>query len=429
MPGLKPPCYPKAMTSRLVLFAQTILTMDRPKPLLDGFVLVQGSRILQVGPRKDYRPLGTKPARVLDLGDTILLPGLINAHCHLDFTGFKGKVRFKGSFREWLREMAGQSRGMTPADFQRSVKAGLKESLAYGTTTLCDISTSGESFKWLPRSGLRSFVFLELLDVAQPSPSTVWKNFEGRLKSLLAEPRDSETFKWGISPHTPFTVSKELLLLAGRFAASRAHCHTTIHVAESREEGRFFKTGKGPMAKRIQVLNPDWSLPHGTTPVQYLNDSGWLPKLDLAVHLNVVDDRDIKLLAKNRVSVAHCPGSHAFFHHPKFQFNKMRRRGLRICLGTDSLASNQSLSLFREMRLFKESHPSVKPEELLAMVTVKPAQGLGKGRRLGRVKPGFYADLIGIPASKKGAKDPYFQVVQNRRPVSFSMIHGHLKLR
>ncbi|MGH7738679.1 MAG: amidohydrolase family protein [bacterium] len=417
------------MQPRLVLFAQTILTLDRARPLEDGFVVVQGGRILQVGRRKDFTPTPAVKTRILDLGNTILLPGLINAHCHLDFTAFKGRVPFQGSFREWLRKMAGKTRELTSADFHRSVKTGIQESLEQGTTTLCDISTSGESFKLLPKSGLRAFAFLELLDVGQPRASEVWKRFQERLKRLAAETEGSEIFCWGISPHTPFTVSKELLFLAGRYAASRAHCPTTIHVAESFEEARFFKSGKGPMAERIQVLNPDWSLPHGTTPVQYLNDCGWLPKLDLAVHLNRVDDRDLRLLAKNRVTVVHCPGSHAFFHHPRFLFEKMRRKGVRVCLGTDSLASNRSLSLFREMRIFRKAHPSVALEEILVMVTVKPAQALGEGQRLGRVKPGYFADLIGIPGARKPGKNPYEQVVENRQAVSFSMIHGVLKLR
>ncbi|HVM33255.1 MAG TPA: amidohydrolase family protein [bacterium] len=413
------------MPSRLVLFAKTLLTMDRARPLEDGFVLVEGSRILQVGRRRDYRPAPSKATRVLDLGATILLPGLINAHCHLDFTAFKGKVPFKGNFREWLREMAGRTRAFTPHDFQGSVRAGIRESLAYGTTTICDISTSGESFRQLPKSGLRAFAFLELLDVAQPDTQAVWKRFQQRLKSLLAESPEAETFRWGISPHTPFTVSKELLILAGRYAASHRACPTTIHVAESRDEARFFKTGRGAMAKRMKALNPDWTLPHGTTPVQYLNDCGWLPKLDLAVHVNRADDRDIRLLARNRVSVAHCPGSHAFFDHSSFPYARLRQKGVRVCLGTDSLASNRSLSMFREMRLFGLRHPSVPPEEILAMATVKPAQALGEGR-LGRIKPGYFADLIGIPA---GRKDPYGQVLGHSKPVTFSMIHGHLRLR
>jgi cytosine/adenosine deaminase-related metal-dependent hydrolase len=115
----------------------------------------------------------------------------------------------------------------------------------------------------------------------------------------------------------------------------------------------------------------------------------------------MVDEKDMRLLAKNRTTVVHCPGSHDYFSHPPFKYRSMRRHGVSVCLGTDSLASNQSLSLFREMRLFKKNQPQVPAEEILAMVTVKPAQALGSGHQLGRIKPGYLADLIGIPLSSR----------------------------
>jgi cytosine/adenosine deaminase-related metal-dependent hydrolase len=186
------------------------------------------------------------------------------------------------------------------------------------------------------------------------------------------------------------------------------------------------------MANRIKVLNPDWTLPRRTTPVQYLNGAGWLPKLDLGVHLNLVDERDIRLLAKNRIAVVHCPGSHRFFKHPRFKYPSMRRHHIPVCLGTDSLASNQSLSLFREMRLFRETQPQVRADEILSLVTVKPAQALGMGHQLGRIKPGYLADIIGIPLSsrKRGKPQDYFeQVLRYRGMVSFAMVQGEPRLR
>lgn len=186
------------------------------------------------------------------------------------------------------------------------------------------------------------------------------------------------------------------------------------------------------MADRIKVLNPDWNIPRHTTPVKYLNACGWLPKLDLAVHCNIADQKDMKLLAKNRITVVHCPGSHRFFGHPTFKYQALRRHHIPVCLGTDSLASNQSLSLFREMRLFQESQPQVPAEEILSMVTVKPAQALGLGNQLGRIKPGYLADFIGIPVPvrKKARHLSLFdQVLGYRGTVSFAMVGGEPRLR
>ena len=417
------------MSQRLVLFAKTILTMDRPEPIEDGFVLVQDSRILQVGKRSD---LYFAPSlRMLDLGDTLLLPGLINAHCHLDFTLFKGKVKYRGGFREWLRQMAVKSRATTTAQFKKSIQDGIAQSLAFGTTSLCDVASSWESYPLLRKSALRAFVFFEMIDMAQPSTERYWKNFQQRLNSLLHQAPVTETCGWGLSPHTPFTVSKELFQLAKQFLSHHRDILTTIHVAESREESRYFKSGSGPMADRIKILNPSWTIPHSTTPVQYLSQNGWMPKLDLGVHLNEVNSKDLKCLSKNRIAVVHCPGSHDYFGHKSFPYGRMKKMKIPVCLGTDSLASNQSLSLFREMRLFQKKYPEISSQEILSLVTVKPAQALGRGGELGRVKPGYLADFIGIPIpqSKRKKQNLYDYVVNYKKPVSFSMINGEPKLR
>ncbi len=418
------------MSQRLVLFSKYILTMDKPQPIEDGFVLLQGSRILQVGKRKDLYFLPS--VRLLDLGDTILMPGFINAHCHLDFTDLKGRVRYLGGFREWLRKMAVKTRGTSSAEFKKAIQRGIRESADYGTTTLCDISTSWESYRLLRGSGLRAFVFFEMIDLGQPSPKAYFRQFQERLRVLAHEAPPTATCRWGFSPHTPFTVSKELLELAGKYVGAHRDIPTTIHVGESREEWNYFRKGSGPMADRIRALNPDWNIPRRTTPVQYLNECGWLPKLDLGVHLNTVDSRDMALLAKNRITVVHCPGSHEYFGHPPFPYRSLRRHRVPVCLGTDSLASNKSLSLFREMRLFKKNQPKVPVGEILSMVTVKPAQALGLGHQLGRIKPGYLADLIGIPLVRRKAArhaDPFEQVLRYRGAVSFAMVAGEPRLR
>ncbi len=413
----------------MVLFSKYLLTLDRPKPVENAFVLVQGGRILQVGQRKDLAFLPS--VRTLDLGDTVLLPGLINAHCHLDFTRFKEKVPYRNSFREWLRTM-GMKTSLTPrSEFKRSALEGIQQSLAYGTTTLCDVATSGESLQPLFQSGLRALGFLEVLDLGQASPAAYWKQTLEKWKALSTEGDPQGLVRAGFSPHTPFTVSKEIFGLLGKFLSVHRGILTTLHLGESREEWNFFRKGKGPLADRIKVLNPDWNLPRSTTPVQYLNQCGWLPKIDLAVHLNHADERDLTLLAKNRITVVHCPGSHAFFKHDPFPYRRLQRHRIPVCLGTDSLASNSSLSLFREMRLFQKKHPEVSALEILSMATTKPARALGLGHQLGRIKPGFLADLIGIPAPRRSLGKTRLEewVLRHRGAVSFSMVQGEARLR
>ncbi len=416
-------------TQRLVLFAKYLLTLDRPQPIEDAFVLIQGGRILQIGRRKDLAFLPS--FRILDLGNTVLLPGLINGHCHLDYTRLKGKVPRRKTFRKWLQEMGAKTRDTTRSEFRSSVREGIRQSLAFGTTTLCDVSTSGESLPLLRQSGLRAFWFWEILDLGQRFPRVYWNQTVDKWRELTSVAHLSGLVQEGFSPHTLFTVSKETLGFLGKFLSTHKGHPTTLHLAESREEWNYFKKGKGPMADRIMTLNPDWNLPRGTTPVQYLNQCGWLPKLNLAVHVNYADEKDLQLLAKNRITVVHCPGSHAFFGHASIPYARMNRLRIPVCLGTDSLASNTSLSLFREMRLFQKSHPHVQASEILAMVTTKPARALGLGNQLGRIKPGFWADLIGIPFPRKslGSLSLEEWVIRHRGPVSFAMIQGEPRLR
>jgi len=173
------------MCQRLVLFAKHIITMNQPRPIEDGFVLIQGSRILQVGNRRELFFLPS--TRMLDLGDTILLPGLINAHCHLDFTAFKGRVRYQGGFRKWLSRISEKTRETSVAEFRHSIQRGIRECLAYGTTTICDVATSWESYPLLRKSGLRSFVFLEMIDLGQSPTRQYWKRFQERLAAAAQE--------------------------------------------------------------------------------------------------------------------------------------------------------------------------------------------------------------------------------------------------
>ncbi len=412
-----------------MLFAKYIVTQDRPQPIENGFVMIQGNRILQVGQRRN---LFSHPAvRLLDLGNTILLPGLINAHCHLDYTLFKGKVPYRGRFRDWLKRMGAIAKQTPPLDYRKGVDKGIRESIAYGTTTLCDISTRGQSLGRLRESGLRSVVFIEMLDLDLSNPLKYWKQLLERLRDFDRTHHAGEIVQWGLSPHTPFTVSKELFKLAGDYLNLKGNIPTSLHLSESREEAAYFKNGKGPIAERVRLLNPQWPIPIQTTPVQYVNGLGWLPKLNLAVHLNIVDSKDLRLLSKNRVAVVHCPGSHRFFKHPPFRFKQMRKHRIPLCLGTDSLASNQSLSLFREMRLFREEHPDVSPQEILSMVTVNAARAIGKGFQLGQIRPGFLADLIGIPSPGRGKGDSGIldHVIGYKGTVSFAMVNGNLKLR
>jgi cytosine/adenosine deaminase-related metal-dependent hydrolase len=144
----------------------------------------------------------------------------------------------------------------------------------------------------------------------------------------------------------------------------------------------------------------------------------------IVAHLNELSESDFELLEKSnsKFHVVHCPGSHNYFGHSLFAFERLRSLGFNICLGTDSLASNQSLSLFDEMRAFRKEFPSVSAEQILQMATVNPARALRYENALGQIRPGFEADLIAVPCS--GSTDIFEQILACDAPVSWIMISG-----
>jgi cytosine/adenosine deaminase-related metal-dependent hydrolase len=163
-----------------------------------------------------------------------------------------------------------------------------------------------------------------------------------------------------------------------------------------------------------------------TSPLRHLIENGLINQDCIVAHLNELDDRDLELLGGTKwrnLQIVHCPKSHRFLHHRRFPLEALMERGLNICLGTDSLASNDSLDLFSEMRTAKKVYPTLSARDLLEMVTVRPARALKLERSLGRIAPGYFADAIAIPFS--GAiEDAYEAVVQAKGPIKWMMING-----
>jgi cytosine/adenosine deaminase-related metal-dependent hydrolase len=144
----------------------------------------------------------------------------------------------------------------------------------------------------------------------------------------------------------------------------------------------------------------------------------------VVAHLNELTVGDFELLASvPTFHIVHCPRSHAYFGHAPFAFETLRALGFTISLGTDSLASNDALSLLAELRHFRHAHPSVSPHELLGMVTINPAAALRQADSLGRIRRGFLADLIAVPCDCD-APDALKKIIAFQEKVSWRMIDG-----
>ncbi|MDQ6654576.1 MAG: amidohydrolase family protein, partial [Verrucomicrobiota bacterium] len=258
---------------------------------------------------------------------------------------------------------------------------------------------------------MRTWWFAEMIDVRAPvSAAAVARELQ-----LSLGPQAHA----GLAPHAPFTASLQLYR-----DAARQNLLLSTHLAESREEMLMFRDGRGPLFEFLQQLGRRMDDCGRETPLARLLSAGVLDKRWIVAHLNELTSEDFQLLeAAPRFHIAHCPGSHAYFQHTPFAYAELRRLGFNISLGTDSLASNHDLSLFTEMRQFRQQHPSVTAREMLEMITVNPAAALRQGDRLGRIRAGFAADFVAVP-SDSAADDVFEDVLAHSGKVSWSMIAG-----
>jgi cytosine/adenosine deaminase-related metal-dependent hydrolase len=416
----------------MIVRAREVVTMDGP-PIDNGAVVVAGDRIADVGRFSEIakRHSGEE---TLELGEQALLPGLINAHCHLDYTCLRGRIPRRKSFTDWIRAINDEKAKLSPDDYIASIDEGFAEAKRFGTTTIANLTGFPELVSQL-ESPIRTWWFAELIDVRDPSRA-------GKLVDSAVESLRSQQH-WGLAPHTPFTASPGLYRRCEEIARTEDILLTT-HLAESREEMEMFRSANGSLYEFLRGIGREMNDCGRKTPVGEfvaLLGRGGSPNRPqkpvrlgpievnrpyLAVHLNELAGTDFDSLAElpRKLSVVHCPRSHAYFGHSPFRFQSLRELGFNICLGTDSLASNDDLSLFAEMREFRKEFPGIAPEEILEMVTVNPARALHQESELGKIRRDFVADLIAVPIGR--STSVFEQIVSFNDIVVWSMIAGRI---
>ena len=376
--------------------AKTVVTMDGP-PIDDGAVVIAGDRIEAVG---RFAEIGARSGAVTDLGEVALLPGLINAHCHLDFTSLRGVIPPQRSFADWIRQINGLRRELSDSDYLESIAQGFKEAKRWGTTAIANIESVRELLARMGPPPLRTWWFAELIDV-QPRLSAA-DMIEGALATFRG--KESWLGGFGLSPHAPYTASAELLRSTAEVARQNK-MRITMHVAESHAEMEMFHDGRGTLFELLRSLGrPMDDCGKGKTPLAVMLDREVLDEGWIVVHLNELTEDDFVRLERGpRFHIAHCPRSSRYFRHRPFALRRLLDLGFNVCLGTDSLASNFSLSLFAEMQSLRDAHPWLAPERILEMATVNGARALNQAQALGKIRAGFQADLIALPvASESG---------------------------
>jgi cytosine/adenosine deaminase-related metal-dependent hydrolase len=369
----------------------------------------------------------------------------------------RGKISPQKSFADWIRAILSEKAKLSPANYVTSIKEGFAEAKKFGTTTIANLTAFPELIAKIDEP-IRTWWFAELINVREPhrakeiddSPPGSSPSRAARLRRSapagsvvdLAVERLKSRKNWGLAPHAPFTASANLYRRCEE-VARRENVLLTTHLAESREEMTMFRDASGPLYEFMKEFGRDMSDCGQQPPLTHFltmrdsstalrsarndkkgarNDNEWI-----IAHLNELTESDFDLLERSttRFPIVHSPRSHDYFAHATFPFERLRALGCNICLGTDSLASNEDLSLFAEMRHFQKSEPGIAPEQILSMVTSNAALALGKPHVLGRLGTGYWADMVAIPFS--GLRENVFEeIVALDAAVTMSMVEGEM---
>lgn len=407
----------------MILRARTILPVSQP-PIENGAILISGNRIRAVGCWPDLQSQGDE--KVFDLGEVILLPGLVNAHCHLDYTDMAGCLPPPKTFTDWIPLITAAKTAWSYSEYAHSWLHGAHMLLKTGTTTVADIEAMPDLLPetW-DATPLRVFSFLEMTGIrAKRDPKDILREASEKIDSLT-HTRCSAA----LSPHAPYSTLPQLLRLSAGLARKNKWRLCT-HIAESAEEFEMFQHARGKMfdwLKRNDRDNSDCGL---GSPVQHFARHKMLGENLLAIHVNYLARGDAALLGKHRVNVVHCPRSHDYFRHAPFLRERLANAGVNLCLGTDSLATTRKtgkqkpeLNMFEEMRQLADADKAISPAEILRMATMNGAQALGLAGQAGKLAKNTSADLIAIPAGGT-SEDVYETVLAHTGNVKASMIDG-----
>jgi cytosine/adenosine deaminase-related metal-dependent hydrolase len=422
-------------TGRSAFRARYVFPVAAP-PLPEGVVTVENGRIVGVG----RQPFGCP---VTDLGNSALVPGLFNAHTHLELSGLAQPLGTPGiAFTDWVRLVVAYRRSLPR--YAHDVAAGRDECLRHGQVVVGDIAT----LPWVEIPGeptLTGTVFHETLglrreltadrlaaaksylahvgDVGRPSQAVLAEPQRAskpapRRKPAAASSEHSPQWRRGLGPHAPYSVHPELFDGLVGLAAS-AGAPVAFHLAETREELELLQSGGGPFRQLLIELGA-WdgtAIPLGTRPIDYLRRLAASGVRSLVIHGNYLDEAEMALLAAHaeRMTLVYCPRTHAFFGHTRHPLPRLLESGANVAVGTDSRASNPDLNLMEELRYVARTFPEIPSNGVLELATLRAARALGLEKLLGTIEIGKFAALTVVPLADAEVSDPHWLLFESDR--------------
>lgn len=405
-------------------FADWVVPVAAP-PIPDGWVAVDDGRVVAVGRRR----ASGEPAQRRELGRVALLPGLVNAHTHLELSHLRDAVPPAASFTGWVRQAMARRQAFPDADdpvILGAVRRGIAEARAAGTVLVGDISNTLVTIPLLDEAGLAARVFFEVLKFNPDDPVALVRAARERVDAAPA----TGQVRVALAPHAPYSVAP-LLFRALRADLDRHPFEpSSVHVAESFEEVEFIEAGTGPwpgILRSLGAWDPDW-VPPATTPVAYLADAGFLDARVLVVHGVRCTPADLARLVSLGSTLVTCPRSNRWVGAGEPPISAFYASGVRVAFGTDSLASVADLNVFAEMAEAHRLAPDVAPARLIESATRIGAEALGFGAEYGSIEPGKQAALITV-ALPEGVDDVEACLVGGVKPERVAWVTSHSAFR
>ncbi|HEY2382267.1 MAG TPA: amidohydrolase family protein [Terriglobia bacterium] len=375
-------------------------------PVRGGCIAVENGRILAAPP--------ANAPGVVRFPGCAIIPGFVNAHSHIELTILRGYLDDL-PFGDWIPRLThAKYKVLSRADLLASARLGAIEMLRAGVTCLGEVMDLGTAWTAMGEFGLQGIAYQEVFGPAESQADDAIAGLREKLDRY--RPDEQATLRLGVSPHAPFTVSAKLYRAVDELAR-RERLPLTTHIGESEDEGLFVRRGAGIFAERWAERGIPVE-PPGCSPLAYLAQLGLLRPETLLVHAVDLEDADLQLLRESRPSLVHCPKSNAKLAHGIARLSEMRETGISIGLGTDSVASNNAVDMFEEMRsaVFQQRARTKQFEALNAqaafrMATLGGAECLGLGDQLGSLDAGKRADFVVIDLSDI-ALQPVFDPIE-----------------
>ncbi len=353
------------------------------------------------------------------------MPGLVNAHTHLELSLFKKQMALPNDFVSWVFELIGRKIQLTDSDLESSVRRGLRETLTAGTTTVGDITNIPRSLSILQESGCRSVLFREVLGRTGEETVPWMEKVAGELHSM--EARAGERVTIGLSPHTPHTLSEERLKALAAYLKEKSLPYA-MHIAESEAEKDYFQSHAGALKSRLFPVIGWGNTPDPEafgTPFEHVRRMGLLSDRLVVIHGVYLTSKDLDHMQEAGARVVLCPRSNHFLRVGTAPIREVLQRGIPVGLGTDSLASNTSLSLWEEIRFLRDrfsEDPFITAERLLSMATLGGAEALGLADKIGSIEEGKEADLIVVECRGKNGNELAARLIEQTTSDKIRMV-------